>query len=250
MFYTGLVSISFRNLSTFDILKKLKENDIKHIEWGSDIHAPSTDIEYLETLRRNDEEHGIVSCSYGSYFRIGKDDVKDFPYIIAAAKTLKADCIRVWCGNRNYEEYDSIEKRYILNDAKEIARLASLNRIEVCLECHPKTFTNSLEGAKQVMSCSDNTFFKMYWQPNQFVSFFENIEYIKGIKELVKNVHVFNWKEKERFSLDKSTKEWIEYLSIIKDNNNHGLLLEFMPNDDINELKHEHDTLKQIIEKI
>ena len=43
----GLVSVSFRKNSPEEILSAMKDSDLSVIEWGSDVHAPSDDIQNL-----------------------------------------------------------------------------------------------------------------------------------------------------------------------------------------------------------
>ena len=75
MYKAGLVSVSFRTLSVEEIIAAAKITNLTHIEWGSDIHAPHFALERLQHISSLCQENGI-SCSYGTYFRFGRDSVE------------------------------------------------------------------------------------------------------------------------------------------------------------------------------
>ena len=95
------------------------------------------------------------------------------------------------------------------------------------------------------MRTVDSPNFRMYWQPFQWQSTDENIENAKKLAPYAEHIHVFNWKGDKKFSLCEAVGEWRRYLcefSVPR-----TLLLEFMPNGTIGELKAEASALKSII---
>ena len=64
-----------------------------------------------------------------------------------------------------------------------------------------------------------------------------NKRYARLLSSFTKIIHVFNWTIDERFPLEDSADTWKEYLSYF--DSDITLLLEFMPDDDINSLKTE-----------
>ena len=112
------------------------------------------------------------------------------------------------------------------------------------MECHIKTYTNRKESALELMQAVGGEHFKMYWQPNQFNSDEENIASAKLLFPYTEHIHVFNWKQKEKYPLADAKDIWKKYLSNFKDNT---LLLEFMPDGKIESLKTEADALKEMI---
>ena len=87
--------------------------------------------------------------------------------------------------------------------------------------------------------------FKMYWQPFQWQTESENLEYAQGVAKLTQHIHVFQWKGEERYSFLEGIDEWQRYLS--KFSTPRTLLLEFMPDDSINSLLTEAGALRTII---
>jgi hypothetical protein len=112
------------------------------------------------------------------------------------------------------------------------------------MECHNNTFTNRKEAAVELMEAIDSPHFRMYWQPNQYREIEENIAYAKMIAPYTKHLHVFNWKNKEKFPLQEAVDLWKAYLSCFE--GERTLLLEFMPDGRIETLPTETNALKEI----
>ncbi len=241
----GLVSVSFRNHSPETIIKKAKEAGLSCIEWGSDIHAPCGDTEKLKKISDLQKSEGLYCSSYGTYFRLGVNDINELTEYFSAAEILGTDIIRVWCGNKGSHEYSENEKAFLINECKAAAYLAEKNNFTLCLECHNNTFTDTKEAAILLMKNINSPAFRMYWQPNQFVCDEDNIAYVRLMSSFTKHIHVFNWKGDKRYKLSESTDLWRRYLSFF--NHEKTLLLEFMPDDDIDSLPEEAAALKTII---
>ena len=237
----GLVSVSFRKLTPEAVLQATKQAGLTCIEWGSDVHAPCGDAQQLRKIAALQQTYGIKCCSYGTYFRLGVTPMKELPGYIAAAKTLGTDVLRLWCGNRAPEKYTPEERQELFGQCRQAAVLAEAEGVTLCMECHMTTYTETKEGALELMQAVNSRVFRMYWQPNQFRTIEENIAYASLLKPYVHHIHVFQWKGRERFPLATGVQEWQQYLQILAPQ--HGLLLEFMPNDDVSELPGEAETL-------
>ena len=237
----GLVSISFRDKTPKEILSAMKEAGLNFIEWGSDVHCPPESASEIAELQK---EFGIQCCSYGTYFRLGVTPLEELYGYIAAAKILGTDILRVWCGDKNSEDYSDEEKKHLFEQCKKAAKIAEENGVILCMECHNWTYTNKKEGAKELIKAVDSESFQMYWQPNQFKSFEENIDFAKTIAPYTKHIHVFKWRGQKKFSLNEGISEWKQFLDCFE--GERALLLEFMPDNKIESLKVEADALKEI----
>ena len=242
----GLVSVSFRENSPEEILDAMKRTKLTCIEWGSDIHAPCKDTEKLNELVRIQDKYDISCCSYGTYFRLGTDDLSELEYYARAAKILGTTIVRIWCGDRNAAEYSESEKQVFFYTAKTAAEIAEKLGVTLCMECHNKSYTETLDGALELMKAVNSGHFRMYWQPNQFKSIETNVEYAKTVSSYVENIHVFNWKENNKYPLIDAAEEWKKYLSFFDVPKN--LLLEFMPDGKIESLEKEAEALCRITE--
>lgn len=244
MHHLGLVSISFRGLSPEKIIAEAKSSGLSCIEWGSDVHAPCGDTEGLKKISELQKKAGLFCCSYGTYFRLGLTPTEELQQYIDAAKILGTDILRLWCGTKSSLEYNDEEKRELFDLCREAAAVAERNGVILCMECHNGTYTDTKEGAVRLMKEVSSPALRMYWQPNQFTSAEENKRYARLMSPFTKHIHVFNWTEKNRFPLGEAEDLWREYLTYFPDNT---LLLEFMPDDDINSLKTEAEALRRLI---
>ena len=245
-FKLGLVSISFRNHSPEEILKAMKDCGLNHIEWGSDVHAPCNDIDNLKNIVKLQEKYGITCSSYGTYFRFGEKDTKELYQYAEAAKILGTNIIRLWCGNKNSQDYSEAEKAVLFEQCKEAAKIGEELGVIFCMECHNNTYTNTKESAFELMQKVDSKHFRMYWQPNQYRTNEENILSAKLLKDYTYHLHVFNWEGDNKYPLAESTEIWRKYLANFEGN---ALLLEFMPDNDIESLKVEASALKEIVKE-
>ena len=241
----GLVSVSFRPLTVEQVVKAAAEAGLTCIEWGSDVHAPHDDEARLQEIVALQKQYGLTCCSYGTYFRLGKDDVAQLPDYIRAAKILGTNILRLWCGDKNPDEYAVGEKEALFAACNAAAAVAEAEGVILCLECHNNTYTQTKEGALELMQYVNSPVFRMYWQPNQLRTIEENIPYATLLAPYTTHIHVFQWKGKEKFPLSDGIQEWRSYLKCFE--GEHTLLLEFMPDGQVSTLLREADTLREII---
>lgn len=237
----GLVSISFRTHSPQQILEAMQSAGLQYIEWGSDVHAPPEKAAEVAALT---QQYGITCCSYGTYFRLGVDPVAELISYLDAAKALGTNIVRLWCGNKNSEDYTESEKQALFTAVREAAALAQEHNIILCMECHNNTFTNRKNAALELLAAADSIC--MYWQPNQLRSEEENLSYAKAVCDVTRIIHVFNWSGKEKFPLHLAEAQWKKYLECF--DSSIPYLLEFMPDDNINTLAQEARALRDIVQ--
>ncbi|MBQ4556206.1 MAG: sugar phosphate isomerase/epimerase [Clostridia bacterium] len=237
----GLVSVSFRKHTPKEILAAMRSAELEFVEWGSDVHVPPDKAGEIAALQ---DAYGISCCSYGTYFKLGVTPLCELQAYIGAAKILGTRIIRLWCGNKNSEEYTEDEKAELFATCKAAAGIAENNGAVLCMECHGGTYTNTKESAYELILAVDSKAFRMYWQPNQHRTVAENLEYAKLLSPYTEHLHVFNWSGNKRYSLWEAKDVWREYLGCY--DTHKTLLLEFMPDDRIETLKNEAAALKEI----
>lgn len=248
MKHPGLVSISFRSLTPAEIIPLAAGAGLHSIEWGADVHCKPGDFAAAEQICALSEKHGTASCAYGSYYRAGEgEDVNaDFTDILATAKALHTDIIRVWAGIHGSAEASSEQRAAVREDLARICALAAPEGVKISLECHNNTLTDDYNSALRLLDevgCSNLT---MYWQPNQFKSLDYNLESARALRDVVTNVHVFNWAGKEKYPLAGATDVWKRYVSLLEGSRyEHRYLLEFMPHGSPEELTAEARSLAE-----
>lgn len=246
----GLVSVSFRNYCPEEVINATKAAGLTCIEWGSDVHAPCTDEIQLKKIAAMQQLAGISCCSYGTYFRLGQDDISELHQYIQAAKCLGTNILRLWCGTKGSKDYSEEELVKLYADCRFAARIAEQNGVILCMECHNNTLTDLKESALALMKAVNSPSFRMYWQPNQFCATGENLAYARLLAPYTYHVHVFNWSCLDggilrKSPLSEALETWKAYIKQLP--GNHTMLLEFMPDDNINSLRKEAEALRSIV---
>ncbi len=242
----GLVSVSFRQLTPREVIEAAARAGLSVIEWGSDVHAPCTDLARLQEIAALQKEYGITCSSYGTYFRLGKTPLCELEGYIAAAKILGTDILRLWCGSKNATEMTTEEKAAFVAECRAAAEIAARHGVTLCMECHCKSFTERAEDAVWLMEEVNSPHFRMYWQPFQWQTGEENVQNATRIAPYAAHIHVFNWKGEDKLPLGDATEEWRAYLAAFS--TPRTLLLEFMPNGMVDELIAEVAALTRITE--
>ena len=134
MWNSGLVSVSFRQLSPEMICKAASAAGLTAVEWGSDVHAPFDAPEKLTEIVRLQEQYGIRCIAYGTYFRLGETPTSLLPSYIAAAKRLGTRVLRVWCGDRSADAYTAAERDKLFTACRAAAKTAEEAGFTLCME--------------------------------------------------------------------------------------------------------------------
>ncbi len=241
----GLVSISFREHSPEEILKAVKSAGLSCIEWGSDIHAPCHDTERLHEIARLQAQYGIECSSYGTYFRLGHTPMEELGDYIAAAKLLGTNILRLWCGDKSGAEMTDSEREALFAECRRAAKIAEVNDVTLCMECHMRSFTECSEDTVALMKTVNSPAFRMYWQPFQWLDAEKSLTVACAVAPYAEHIHVFNWQGSRKFPLAEAVEEWRHYLSVF--DTPRTLLLEFMPDDRLEALSVEAESLRTIV---
>lgn len=244
MFDIGLVSITFRNVAVEDVIRMAAEAGLRHIEWGSDVHAPYNDIQRLRQIGELQKQYGVRCCSYGTYLDIMS--IEDLPAYIDAAKLLGTNVLRLWAGNKSPEKWTVEEKELLFSQCKQAAMIAEAAGATLCLECHRNSYTEAGESTLELIKAVDSPAFQMYWQPNPDASAAENIAYARLIQKYTVHIHAFHWKGNHAYPLAEGADDWKAYLKEFSAD--HLLLLENLPDYQPGTLLREADSLRKILE--
>lgn len=245
MYQTGVVSVSFRNLSPEEVIRAAMAAGLYHIEWGSDVHAPYADVERLQHIVQLQKSYGVNCCSYGTYFRLGETPLEELPGYIRAAKMLGTNILRLWIKWKRPWDYTEEEKQDLFTQCREAAKIAEEAGVILCMECHRNTYTETKDSTLELMKAVDSPAFRMYWQPGQERTVEENVQYARELKDYTYHIHVFQCTVDARFPLAEGIDEWKTYLKEFSEDR--CLLLEFMPDGKVESLPAEADSLRTII---
>lgn len=242
----GLVSVSFRKHTPEEILQAMQNTPLRYIEWGSDVHAPVGRPEVLRRLAQLQKAYGITCSSYGTYFHLGRDPVEELESYMDAAQILGTNILRLWCGQKDSQDYTAEEKEELFALCRQAVAIAEKRGVILCMETHHKTFTDTKESAKELIRAVGSANFRMYWQPSQRRTEEENAQHAAMIAEDTVILHVFHWRGKDRLPLADGVQTWKRYLSQF--DGDRTLLLEFMPDGQITTLETETKALIEIVE--
>lgn len=215
MINSGLVSITFRQLTPERIVELVQRAGLDGIEWGGDVHVPHGDVSRAGAVRRMTEDAGLRVAAYGSYYRVSHADTGPFEAVLESAVALGAPLIRVWAGRQPTAEADERYWAAVVKDSRRIADLAAGEGIRIVYEFHANTLTDTHEAAQQLLRRVDHANVKSYWQPPRYSQFESNLAGMEMIMDWLWGVHVFQWHREtgERQPLAVGEAEWLRYLN-------------------------------------
>ena len=252
MVNTGLVSITFRQLSCPQIIELVRRSGLEAIEWGGDVHVPHGDVRQAAEIRRQTEQAGIRVASYGSYYRVGHDDVAFGP-VLDTAVGLGAPVLRVWGGKRGSQDADEDYVRRVRDDARAIAQAAGRQGIRIAFEFHGNTLLDTNESAVRFLEDLADAGVSTYWQPPACTDVPYRLAGLMSVLPYLTNVHVFEWDKqtRARCPLREGFEEWKHYLSVVAaDARDHHLLLEFVMDDQPEQFLADAQALKQLVREV
>ncbi|MEM1165494.1 MAG: TIM barrel protein [Planctomycetota bacterium] len=254
-FTPGLVSVTFRHLSAQSVVELAARCGLRAMEWGGDVHVPHGDTATARAVRRMTLDRGLTCEAYGSYFRAGstRPDAPSITEVVDTAAALGARSVRVWAGERGSGEADAGYRSMVVDSLAAFADGAREADLEVTLEFHAGTLTDSPESALAVLDEIDRPNVRTGWQPPVPLDVPARLETLRRVLDRVSTVHVFHWPttsgEVVRRPLAEGAGEWRRYLQLLRSGEReHALLLEFVPKDDPGELSSSAEVLRTLIE--
>ncbi len=248
MLKTGLVSVTFRNLSTDEIIEIVKKAQLDGIEWGGDIHVPHGDIVRANDVYKKCKEEGIVVSAYGSYLRLGTVGVKNsFEYILETASALNTPTMRVWSGKVDSKNADGSYKEQIIEETYLLCKKASAYNIDIAFEFHGGTLTDNAFTTLELIKAVNLPNLKTYWQMSDFVSAEQRLESFELLMPYLSNIHVFYQSFYDRWCLNEARSIWEGHLEKAKTLLGiHFAMLEFVKNNSVEQFFEDAIVLKEI----
>ncbi len=253
MLKTGFCSVSFRKLSVNDTIDLAVKSGLDGIEWGGDIHVPPADLLNTKKVLSDTKAAGLEVLSYGSYYKLTDNDNPDKPHfcdVLASAKILGVDTIRIWGGYKNRELLDDDAYKALVDETLSIADAAKKENIKIAFEFHGNSITNTCDSAIQFMKDLNHENVGLYWQVTTAQSIEENLASLKRVVPYLMNVHIFNYFEGKQQLLDAydGLKAWKQYLDIIRaDDRDHNLFLEFTKDGLPENFLHDAEVLNSLV---
>lgn len=250
MILTGLVSVTFRELSPSEIIDLVVEAGLDGIEWGGDVHVPHGDIKRAKEVCKMTRDMGLIIPSYGSYYRTAWDHSQNPPFetILETALALETPCIRVWAGNIASSDADELWWEKVIEDSRRIACMADREGVNVAFEYHGGTLTDTNDSAIKLIKRVGHSNIKSYWQPPIDQNINERTEGLSRILPYLAHIHVFHWEGTKRLPLIMGFNEWRKYLNIVKGAGKECFaMLEFVKGDAPGQFLEDAKALKKLI---
>jgi len=253
---TGLCSITFRQLTSAQIVELAGRAGLDAIEWGGDVHVPPGNRAVALETRRLTEDAGLRICSYGSYFTIldAAGEGLDFQPVLETALALGANAVRIWAGCRSSDAAGDGYRERLVEEAIRTADRAAECGVKVALEFHRNTLTDTNDSAVRLLQEVGHSNLYTYWQP---VWWGPGMEYrmqgLERLRERVLNLHVFHWvcaageMKSVRRPLSEGAAEWKRYCSVPLSEGEHFALLEFVRDNEPDQLLRDAAVLRHCL---
>lgn len=248
MISTGIVSVTFRKLSTEAVVSLAAQAGLDAIEWGGDVHVPPGDLALARQVRAMTENAGLKVSSYGSYFRVG--DAADFQIVLDTAEALGAPNIRIWAGSVGSAEADDDMRGRIVEEIRRMAELAQQKGIRLSLEFHDGTLADTETSSVSLIRSIASDRVSLYWQPQIGVPQASNLKTLTAFLPWLSNVHVFHYDmERRQQPLEAGESAWRAYIDALRTSDKPRLLmLEFVKDGESEQFLEDARTLKKWIE--
>lgn len=236
MISSGLVSITFRQLTPEAIVALVRQAGLHGIEWGGDVHVPHGDLTRAREVGEMTREAGLEVAAYGSYFRVGNSEDSGLPFshVLGSALELGAPVIRVWAGTEGSVTVGSEGRKRVVADLRRITELAAKAGVRVTTEFHGGTLTDTNESTIKLLSEVDHTNLSTYWQPLMGMSDETCVEAIGQLSPRLSHLHVYHWDSvKERCPLSAGALRWQKFLQAAQEvPGDRYAMLEFVKDDE------------------
>lgn len=253
MIRPGLCSVTYRDLPPAGIARLAADAGLESIEWGGDVHVAAGVPDLAVSALERTQEAGLAVASFGSYLRfIGTDDQNSarVDVTLVSAQNLRAPRIRVWAGVKGSAEISTENRELVTQRLRDFAERAGKLGIEVGLEFHRGTLTDTVESTLRLLEDVAHPNLTTYWQPDVGLDADDALETLRAVREHVSTIHVFSWWPRtERLPLSERTDLWRRvFAELASSGRDHDALLEFVPGDDPELLDQEAATLRELIE--
>ncbi len=253
MINTGLVSVTFRELSPEAVIDLVSQAGLAAIEWGGDVHVPHGEVRRARRVRQMSLDAGLQTPSYGSYYRAGHSGDVPFSEIVDTAVALGASVIRIWAGRKGSAEANEAYWDQVVADSLRVAGLAEEAGLSVAYEFHQNTLTDTYKAALTLLKKVDRANVKTYWQPPAGVSVADNLVGLERILPRLANVHVQSARTvgggTERAALAATSDAWGQYFEkIAAAERDHYAMIEFVRGDTPEQFLEDAALLRELTE--
>lgn len=245
----AFTTVTFRQLTRRAVFEIAAENGIRQIEWGADIHLQPHDTAARAEVVRLQQETGITACSYGSYYRLGANDLERWRAVTQTAAAIGAKTIRIWAGDRSSAQTDEAQFRALVAETLTLADIAAEQGLTVAFEFHKGTYNDNGGSSVKLLQSIGRSNVKTYWQP---MSTPADMADLNAVLPYLAGVHVFHWSRSgRRFSLKFGRKKWERFIRTIAHSGAEvPYIMEFVKGDSRKQFARDAKTLRDLLHAV
>lgn len=191
----GLCSVTLRERTPAQVIETAVAAGLDCIEWGGDVHVPPGDTALAGEVATRTADAGLQVASYGSYFRAVETPDEAFEEVVATAAALGAPRIRVWAGGRGSADAGADHREGVAASLRRAADLAAARGIELGLEYHGNTLTDTLDSTVALLAEVGRDNVASYWQPRVGMADADTVADLVALGPCP-TVHAFSWDDR------------------------------------------------------
>jgi sugar phosphate isomerase/epimerase len=255
-FKSGLLSVTFRNLSAEAIIDLVAQNGLESIEWGGDVHVLPGDLKRAETIGRLTREAGLEISAYGSYYKfedidpLATEDGPSHDAVLDTTEALGARMIRIWPGGTGSAEASESWREAVVDRTQELAERASARNLHLGFEFHSHSLTDTPQSTLELLEAIDEPNVSCFWQTNRGVPYEDVVGGLKLLVDHITNVHCHHLIEDQTppFELmEAGADQWQQFLGILKGSGRrHYVSIEFVKDGTVENFQKDAATLKRL----
>ncbi len=191
----GLCSITFRTLSSEEVIDLACRAGAEGIEWGADLHAPPGGGPGIAALGACTRDAGLVVVSYGSYLGMapaGPDD-DAVEAVLDSAEALGAPMVRIWAEFGVTLTSPADERRRVMDRTAALADRIVDRGMVPTLEFHPGTLTETARSANELLDAVAQPALRTHWQPDPALAPGTALDELTQVASRLAHLHVFAW---------------------------------------------------------
>jgi len=247
-----MCSVTLRDRTAAEVVALAAAAGLEGVEWGADVHAPPGDLPAARDVGARTRDAGLRVTSLGSYHRTGVHADGAFDDVLATALALGAPRVRVWAGDAGSADADDADRARVAAGAADAVRRARDAGVEVGLEWHGGTLTDTPGSTAALLAAVDDLTgapeLSTYWQPAVDVGDADALASLVALLPRVGALHVFAWGPgTRRRPLAARADLWRRVLALAAGAGEHDALLEFVADDDPARLREDAATLRDLL---
>ncbi len=192
----GLCSITFRALSSDDVIDVASRAGVRGIEWGADVHAPPGGGLSIDALGARTRDAGLDVVSYGSYLGMAPPDKGDDDTIEATLETaeaLGAPMVRIWTEFGVTSASAPDERQRVVDRTASLAHRIVGRGMVPALEFHPGTLTETAHSTNELLATVEQPELRTHWQPDPSLAPETALDELAQVTPHLAHLHVFAW---------------------------------------------------------